>query len=144
MSVGSADLLRHHFASDSETFDSSWDAAIRGDLVEHRAQLLVCEAVPDGRIEVQLPFVHAAERSNHSEVDHGSLSVRERVIRPGQSPAEFGDDFLELSVEIVGCGQTGLDEVFSEDCLAGGESLVESFCGHDVPFTLASFDSSRD
>src|SRR6185295_5735128 len=87
-----------------ETIDAARDAAIDRDLDQHGTDLVRCHAVVQGASHMRLELLHAAERSDHADVEDRALARRQRVVAPGFAPAVLRDDALEVAVEVVDVG----------------------------------------
>ena len=48
-----------------------------------------------------LEFFHLAERPDHAEIEDRTLARLQRFVAPGLAPAIFGEDALEIAIEIV-------------------------------------------
>src|SRR5262249_4246130 len=85
----------------AEAIDAARDAAIDRDLDQHRADFVRRHAVVERAADVGLELLHAAERSDHAEIEDRALARLQRVVAPRLAPAILRDDTLEVAVEVV-------------------------------------------
>src|SRR6185503_11639760 len=93
----------------AEAVHADRDAAVDRDLREHGADFVRRHAVVERAPHVGLELLHAAERSDHAEIEDRALARRQCVVAPGLAPAILRDDALEVAVEVVRAGHGLVD-----------------------------------
>lgn len=63
-------LIFQHFACCAETFQSLGNAAINCDNVNDCPNFFWCDAIINGPLTMQFPFVHFTQGANHGQVHH--------------------------------------------------------------------------
>ena len=58
---------------------------------------------------MRLEFVHAAEAGDHAEIEDAALARFQGIVAPHRTPAVFGEQRLEVAVEVVGIGDGAVD-----------------------------------
>src|SRR6185312_1779880 len=107
--------------------DRRREAAVDGDLPQHRGEFFVRQPVADRPPKMRLELVHPAKTSDHPKIEQAAVARLEIVVAPHRAPREFVQEVLEFAIEVGGVGDGAVDILVAEHPAAHADALfVES------------------
>src|SRR5262249_14985816 len=100
------------------------------DLRQRRAGLIRRQPVIERAADMGGEFFHFAECGDHAEIENGTFARRQGFVAPGLAPAIFGQQPLEVAVEIVDVLQRTIDVSLAQHLAALGKADVIAFLVH--------------
>src|SRR3954447_1555795 len=110
-----------------------WDAAVDRGLQQHLDDLLLREAVAQGRLQVELQLVEVPSRDQSGERDDGAAAAVEARPGPDAAPCVRRDEVLEVLRHVCRTGNDPVDVLVAEYLATNGHagSMVGWGQGHE-------------
>src|SRR5690606_36649273 len=119
--------LLENFLGETETINSGRHAAVNGNLQKDFAQFFLGDAVVQRTANMNLQFMRAIERRDHSKIQNAAAAAIKTRPVPDLVPTIFRRQLLQRPVEVGGRIQRIVDIGIPQHRPARGKATLELF-----------------